>query len=659
MIRKNGLHRYISIVASTFICLTTSMAEQSSADERILSYHSHITVHEDSSMTVRETIKVRSEGKKIKRGIYRDFPTRYKDHLGNRYVVDFKVREVLRDGKPEAYHTESLSNGTRVKMGKKDVRLPPGEYTYAITYETNRQLGFFEDHDELYWNVTGNDWEFPIEEASATLELPEGISRSSLTLQGYTGPEGSTAGNLMISVDDYEYPAFHTTKPLKSLEGLTIVAAWPKGFVEPPSRAEKFGYFVRDNLGAGVGGLGVLVILGYYLVTWAMAGKDPTGGTIIPLYRPPEGFSPAAMRYIFKMGYDSKAFTAALINMAVKGFITIREEDGVYTVVKERAETKGLSPEEKKIAARLLKPRLKSEVELQKKNHSRIGKAVVALKKSLKLQYETKYFVTNKKYFIPGLVLSIVVILAAAVCAGIAGNAPAVLFMCAWLTGWSVGVVFLLFAVISAWKSVFQWSGGRLQHLGVAIPITLFALPFLAGEAFGIWFLISHSTPLLIPLMLAIVFINCLFYHLLKAPTRAGRMLLDKIEGFRMYLGVAEKERLDLLSSQKKTPELFERYLPYALALDLENRWSEKFADVLARAREDGTEYRPVWYSGTSWSSARPGTFASSLGGTFSSAISSSSTAPGSSSGLGGGGFSGGGGGSSGGGGGGGGGGGW
>ena len=654
MILKSRVHRYLSIIASICIFLTTSMAGQTYAAEKIIGYHSHIVVHEDSTMTVRETIKVRVEGQKIKRGIYRDFPTRYKDHLGNRYVVGFKVKEVLRDGEPDAHHTESISNGMRVKIGKEKVYLRPGEYTYTLTYETDRQLGFFEDHDELYWNVTGNGWDFPIENASASVELPEGIPRSSLKLTGYTGPQGSTAGNLETSIDDYEYPTFQTTQPLKAREGLTIVVAWPKGHVAPPTPAEKFGYFARDNLGAGVGGLGLLVVLGYYLVTWARVGRDPARGTIIPLYRPPDGFSPAAMRYVFKMGYDGKAFTAALINMAVKGFLEIREEDGGYTIIKAHKKPtdyagKNLAKEEKKIVDKMLG--VLDEIELKQKNHSRIGKTVEALKNSLKLQYETKYFVTNKKYFIPGLVLSTVVILVAAICAGIAGNAPVVLFMSFWLTIWSIGTIFLLVTVLSSWKQVLL---GRAKRVAPAIGMTLFSLPFLAGEVFGICMLAAHSTPLLIPLLAAIAVINCLFYHLLKAPTLAGRSLLDKVEGFRMYLGVAEKERLDLLSTPKKTPELFERYLPYALALDVENRWSEQFADVLARAGEDGTEYRPGWYSGTSWNSARPGTFASSLGGTFSSAISSSSTAPGSSSGSG---FSGGG--SSGGGGGGGGGGGW
>ena len=143
---------------------------------------------------------------------------------------------------------------------------------------------------------------------------------------------------------------------------------------------------------------------------------------------------------------------------------------------------------------------------------------------------------------------------------------------------------------------------------------------------------------------------NGVFYHLLKAPTAAGRRILDQIDGFRMYLSVAEKERLNLENPPAHTPQLFEMFLPYALALDVEQQWAEKFADVLAIAGRNAGGYSPKWYSGTAWSSLGVAAFAGSLGSSLSSAISSASTAPGSSSGGGGGGSTGGGGGGGGGG---------
>ena len=146
--------------------------------------------------------------------------------------------------------------------------------------------------------------------------------------------------------------------------------------------------------------------------------------------------------------------------------------------------------------------------------------------------------------------------------------------------------------------------------------------------------------------MILLIGINYIFYHLLKAPTRVGRSLLDTIEGFKLFLTVTEKDRLNMLNPPEKTPDLFEKYLPYALAFDIEQQWAEQFSDILSATAvgEGGTAYSPSWYSGSAFTSLTAGGLVTSLSSSFSSAISSSSTAPGSSSGGGGGGSSGGGG---------------
>ena len=149
--------------------------------------------------------------------------------------------------------------------------------------------------------------------------------------------------------------------------------------------------------------------------------------------------------------------------------------------------------------------------------------------------------------------------------------------------------------------------------------------------------------------LLVVIFINFIFYNLIKAPTLYGRKIMDQIEGFKLYLSVAEKEGLNMRNPPEKNPELFEKYLPFALALDVENAWSEQFTKVLAQAQiEHG--YSPTWYSGRHWRTHGATGLASSLGSAFSATISSSSSPPGSSSGSGGGGSSGGGGGGGGGG---------
>ena len=98
-------------------------------------------------MEIREQIDVIAEGNKIRRGIYRDFPTIYKDSHGLQHLVGFDVTAVSRDGQREDYHTERLSNGIRVYLGNKDYFLEHGKHSYNLSFRTNRQLGFFENHD--------------------------------------------------------------------------------------------------------------------------------------------------------------------------------------------------------------------------------------------------------------------------------------------------------------------------------------------------------------------------------------------------------------------------------------------------------------------------------------------------------------------------------
>ena len=265
----------------------------------------------------------------------------------------------------------------------------------------------------------------------------------------------------------------------------------------------------------------------------------------------------------------------------------------------------------------------------------------------MKVDFEKIYFYTNSNYIIPGIILTVLTLAAVVLSAS---EKMGALFMTIWLSGWTTGCFFLVKSAIMAWKAALSSGGGKgALKKGGAMGLTLFSLPFLIGEIVGLTAFSFFASPITVVIFLVIIAINILFYQLLKAPTLYGRRFMDQIEGFKMYLEVAEEDRLIVLHSPNKTPELFEKYLPYAMALDVENAWSEKFSDVLAKASQD-TGYTPGWYSGRNWSSLGTTGLASSLGSSFSSAISSSSTAPGSSSGSGGGGSSGGGGGGGGGG---------
>ncbi len=619
------------------IAVVCALVAPCGAEEKITSYSSAITVNKDATLTVTETIKVIAENTKIKHGIYRDFPTRYENRRGERYVVELKLLSVSVDGAPEQYRAASITNGQRIYIGDPNKLVSAGTHTYVINYSVNRELGFFADHDELYWNVNGNGWDFAIDKASAVVTLPPGIPHDSIKVEGYTGPKGSKAKNLKAWVKPSGQPAFVTTRPLGPKEGLTIVATWPKGHVTPPTGEMRVRWFLSDNAGALVGLLGLLVVLGYFSWAQSRVGVDPHRGAVVPQWDPPEGLSPAAVRYISHMGYDNKAITAALIDAAVKGCLGIKKEGRTYTLQRKDGDTSRLTSEEHVAVKGMLGSG--SSAELDNSNASVFQAAIKQFKKAIDSQFGKTFFARHTGHAAVGAVLSVLTLVGAFALSA-RGD---MLFMVAFLTLWTAAVGFILANVISRWRA-----GARATAVFSAGCTTLFALPFVGAWFLIAWVVAQGTSPALIAIVCLLPIANVVFFRLLRAYTAKGRAIMDRIDGLKMYMQAAEKERLDAMNPPDRTPELFEKLLPYAIALGVEQRWSEQFADVLAKAQADG--YSPDWYNGAAFTSGGIAGFASSVGSSFSGAISSASTPPGSSSGGGGGGSSGGGGGGGGGG---------
>ena len=613
--------------------------------ERILEYHSDIALEDDGSLQVTETITVNSTGQQIRHGIFRDFPTTYTDPFNNRYVVGFQMLSATRDSAPEQFRVEEQFNGKRIYLGSPNGLVSPGRHVYTISYTTSRQLGFYKDHDELFWNVTGNGWDFPIDASSATVHLPSNIPADKVTLSGFTGSKGSHESSLGSSSDAAGFE-FTTQRRLVWHEGLSILLQWPKGYITPPTFSQKLEYFFRDNRGALLLGSGFLVTLLYYLIAWSAVGRDPARGVIMALYEPPANLSPSAMRYLMRMGYDNKTFAAAILDMAVRGFLKITEESGAYRLTLTGKDDRALTPDEKQIASELFEGQ--NEILLEQENHTTIKSAMVAAHKWLKAAEEKTYFLTNSRYLIPAIALSVLVILSYFATLGIPQRIGGV-FISFWLTFWTIGVSALFLAVFAAWRDVSRHGSASLIGAGKALFYTLFAIPFLGGEVMGLLFLAKTTSLSFGIFLVGSGILHGVFVHLMKAPTFAGRRLMDQVEGFKMFLGAVDGDRLNRAMPPQQTPGVFEKFLPYALALDVEQDWANKFSGVLSAAGtapgSSGSAYTPSFYSGSSWSSFSGAGFASSFGSSLTNAISSSSSAPGSGGGGGGSGGGGGGGG--------------
>ncbi|HXV74070.1 MAG TPA: hypothetical protein VD713_05010, partial [Sphingomonadales bacterium] len=330
-----------------------------------------------------------------------------------------------------------------------------------------------------------------------------------------------------------------------------------------------------------------------------------------------------------------------IVSMAVKGFLKIHEDERKKFRLELMGEGKDLSPGEQAIAAELFSPWTK-EIEAKPENHSTFRKAERAHKEVLAAAHENIHFIRNHKHFWIGAGISLTAAVLTVLAAAGAGGFE--VFLLPVLVGF-YGLVF--FFLLRRFRR-FSGLGGIGRKLAFAAITFVFVAhglgiggSFIIGGAFSNFYLI-------IPFLL-IIGLNIAFYNLLEKPTVEGRKLLDEIEGFKLYLSVAEQERLDF-HTPELTPERFEKFLPYAIALGVETKWAGKFEAAMKKAGLDPAAYQPRWYAGRGhYGGFSPGSFASNFGGAFAGAIAAAATPP-SSGGSMGGGFAGGGGGGGGGG---------
>jgi len=620
--------------------------------ERILKYESDVKISENGIFTVTEKITVVSAGENIKRGIYRDFPLRYTDKKGRSYKVRFDLLSVKRDGEKEQFHTQMAGRSIRIYIGDSDIFISNGIHEYEIIYETDRQMGYFKNFDEIYWNVNGNDWMFATEEIVCRIFLPEKTDMERLNIAGYTGYAGSTGSDFSYEIyKDEKMVIFRSTKPFSQYEGMTVAIGFPKGYVNEPGAAKNIYYIISDNKDILFSLFAFAAILIYFIYVWSKVGKDPEKGTIIPFYEPPKGFSAGEMRYTMKMSYDNKAFVSFLVSLAVKGFIEIEDKKGKYVIKKgKEGDKKKLDDYESDIYQNLFSSG--DSFVFEQKNHLEVAALIEGVKKSLYGKCHGVYFNNNSGIFAKGVLFSAVT----AVITFFLVDKTVLdryIFSAFFMI---LGAIMLLIGYTSVkfLKNSFSASGRGGISSGIkAGCFSIIILPMLAFGFVIFSFLIKSGTGFVLGsnfIILGLIFINILFYRLMKAPTIEGRKVMDKIEGFKMYLMTTEKEKMYLYNPPKVDQKLFEAFLPFAIALDADYQWVESFEQALSLSGteiEQSRAYSPIWFSGRDFNMSD---FKTSFASDISSSVSRSSAAPGSSSGSSGGGSSGGGGGGGGGG---------
>jgi uncharacterized membrane protein YgcG len=611
--------------------------------EHVRDFVARIAVQQDGAVEVEEEIEVLALGHGIKRGIYRDLLLSAPDALGL-LRPEFVLHAATRDGRAEPHRVERTGSGVRIWLGQADVFLQPGTYRYRLRYRMGAQVARHDGFDEIYWNVNGTGWNMPVLRVSAEIVVPAGATV--MQASAYTGLEGEQGADVREARPGEGRIAFETTRPLAAWENLTVAVGFTPGIVvfadsAPWQRA------VRLLTGTGPVALGlglVAMLTAYYLVVWWFVGRDPPAGVVVPVWAP--DLPPAAMRYIRRMRFDDQCVAAALLSLAVKGYVTFRERgDGTLVLYREvpPEDAPACSAGETALLNAVLGSR--HNLVLEQANHRTLAAGRRALEEHFEATLNRVFFRRNGGWFTIGMVFTVLGWVAVTI-----GHPDMVLSVAgaAWLALAAIPLSAAWRGVLAAWRG-WRATRGALDGVGAvvggAMVLGITAMAGMPALALG-----EELDPGTVAALAALGGVNLLFLWLLRAPTVVGRAALDEIEGTRQYLTVAEAERLRFHNPPDRTPRHFEALLPYAVALGVETGWTRQFADVLQRAgAPDASEYRPGWYHGSRFSGDRLSRLGGTLGASYAAAATSPSSSRGS-SGSGGGGSSGGGGGGGGGG---------
>jgi len=540
-------------------------------EEKITSFHSDITVAESGSLTVRETIQIYAAGDIFKRGITRALPLTRRDIDNNRIGVDYIIREVLVDGKPVNYFTEKEGGDLVVYVGERDRYLSPGNYRYEILYETAGQIGFFDDYDELSWNVNGLSGK-TMDSVGAVVRLPAGADV--ISSHCYTGRQGSGDSNCTTETDEVGTLVVQANN-LPSNEMLTLSVGFTKGIVtQPPEQLPRtFTWFERKGL-VLLSSLFLVFLFAYYIYTWRRYGVDPQKPVVIPQFSPPDGLSPASVGMLYKGHYLDDFVTASIVNLSVKGFIRIDEvvekvglfglrSDKRYALARLK-EADDKLPAEEQIVMRSLFRKTES-VTLTGKYDETIAMMMRDYHKSLKKQHGSVLNEgRNLKFH---------------------------------LVPWLAFIAYFIVMVRFVADDLLQFTANRN-----ALVATL-----LLG-------LVSYL----------------LYAWLIVRPGERKLHYRSAVEGLKMYLDVAEEKQLQFFNPPEVTPALFEQLLPYAIALDMEKVWGDKFEKAFLSSALEPESYRPAWYGGRYVNAAL---FGHALNSTLSNTLSHAAMQPQSSSG--------------------------
>src|SRR2546425_3968327 len=337
--------RFLAIIS----CVAALAVPLAAKSWRVAEFQDNITVQEDGSTTVSERITLVFIGEW--HGIHRFIPVEYPGPRGTNYTLFLQVSGVSDGNGNKLKYDSSISRGFRdLKIYIPDA--VDTTRTVEIDYIVKNGIRYFEDHDEFYWNVTGNDWPVPIDHASASVRLPNNTA-GSLRAQAFTGVYGSTEREVTSNVNGSDVE-FETTNPLPMRGGMTVDIYIPKGLLREPGALTSLGWFVGSNPTMFLPLWTVVVMF----TLWWYKGRDPDPGiSVAPMYEPPAGMTPAETGTLVEDTIHPRDITSTLVDLAVRGYVKIEEtvdrglvfhhKDYIFHLLIPRSDWKGLAPHER------------------------------------------------------------------------------------------------------------------------------------------------------------------------------------------------------------------------------------------------------------------------------------------------------------------------
>ncbi|MGE5851141.1 MAG: DUF2207 domain-containing protein, partial [Candidatus Methylomirabilota bacterium] len=511
MRRRALLPFFLLLVLTT---ATTQAAPAFAARSLVIQeFDADILVYPDATIAVTETIRPQFTGSW--NGIYRTIPVEYRTSQGFNFTLLLDLVSITDDaGNPLRHQKSRERHYQKIKIwvpGATDATR-----TVILKYRARNGLKYFEDHDELYWNITGDEWEVPIRSATARIYLPQGAT--GLRAVAFTGGYGSReqAARITLGENDVEV---RTTRVLNFREGLTVAVAWNPGLVHRPGALQQVAWFLHSNW---VTMLLFSVPLAVFVIMfrlWYTRGRDPRRRPIAPQYQPPEGLTPAELGTLADNSPDMRDISATLVDLAVRGYILIEEKeestllglrttkDYVFRLRKQEAEGKDLQAHERALLDSLFAGGQRTSVELSDLENSFYRELPKVRDRIFERMLQRGYYARRPD---------------------------------------KVRQAYLVTAAVVAFLSL--WGGGFLAAI---FKLASFGAIAATGLVSG-----------------AIIFA---FGWVMPARSLRGTRALEGVLGFEEFLSRVETDRLQRMV---KTPEMFEKFLPYAMALGVEKSWA-------------------------------------------------------------------------------------